>query len=146
MPVARGTTLTAANKPDAALTQMEDARAIHQSLHDAGSIGQANVAACDAKMREAMAKARRDQSVAEYFQRALKIEERLIASQPTDLDALYAAADAYSGLGDISARSSKQQRKRSRLCIRLAGLVRACSSAIVKFNWRHSQLAYRHPT
>jgi tetratricopeptide (TPR) repeat protein len=107
MLVARGTILTAANKPDSAITQIENARTIYQSLHDAGSVSQANMAACDVKMGEAAAKARRDQNAAEHFQRALKIAESLIAAQPPDLDALYAAADAYSGLGDMSARRAR---------------------------------------
>jgi len=107
MLVARGTILTAANKPDAAIPQLKNARTIYQSLHDAGSISQANVAACDVKMGEAAAKARRDQNAAEYFQRALKIAEPLVATNPPDLDALYAAADAYSGIGDIGARRAR---------------------------------------
>jgi hypothetical protein len=65
MLVARGTILTAANKPDSAITQIENARTIYQSLHDAGSVSQANMAACDVKMGEAAAKARRDQNAVE---------------------------------------------------------------------------------
>jgi tetratricopeptide (TPR) repeat protein len=109
MLVARGTILTAANKTDEAITQIESARKIYQSLHDAGSINQANAAACDVKMGEAAAKARRDQDAAAYFQRALKITEPLIATQPPDLDALYATADAYSSLGEIDARRARRR-------------------------------------
>jgi len=67
-----------------------------------------NVAASNVKLGEAAAKARNDQKAADYFHQALTIVEPLISTEPADLDAQYAAADAYSGLGDLSMREAQQ--------------------------------------
>jgi tetratricopeptide (TPR) repeat protein len=106
--VVRGTVLTAAHQPDAALSEIEQARAIYEALARAGSMNRANVAGCDVKSGEAAAAARRDRAAAEYFQEALSIAAPLISTEPPDLDALYAAADAYSGLGDLMLRSAQR--------------------------------------
>ncbi len=106
---ARGTILISAKKSDAALTEFESARSIYESLYKAGAADQrANVAACDVKLGEAAAQAGRDQAAAERFHQALTIVETLIATEPPDLDALYTAADAYSGLGEISTKRARQ--------------------------------------
>ena len=115
--VVRGTILTAANQPEAAITEIERGRSIYESLYKAGTTDYANVAACDVKLGEAAIKAGEAGKAADYFHRALTIVEPLISTQSSDLDALYAAADAYSGLGDLSTESAqhaaitKQQRK-----------------------------------
>jgi serine/threonine protein kinase/Skp family chaperone for outer membrane proteins len=115
--VVRGTILTAANQPEAAITEIERGRSIYESLYKAGTTDYANVAACDVKLGEAAIKAGEAGKAADYFHRALTIVEPLISTQSSDLDALYAAADAYTGLGDLSTESAqhaaitKQQRK-----------------------------------
>ena len=106
---AQGTVLTAAGKTDAAITDLESARSIYESFYEPGSMdNHANVAACDVKLGEAAAKAGRDQQAQAYFRQALTIAEPLIASETPDLSALYAAADAYSGLGSIGVRTAKR--------------------------------------
>jgi serine/threonine protein kinase len=109
MLAAQGTILTVARRPEAAITELEHARAIYESLQKAGSMdNHANVAACDVKSGEAAVMAGRDQLAQSYFQRALTLVEPLLAAEPPDLDALYVAADAYSGLGSLSERKAKQ--------------------------------------
>jgi serine/threonine protein kinase len=106
---ARGTILTVAGKPDAAITELESARSIYESLQKAGSMdNHANVAACDVKSGEAAVMAGHDQLAESYFHRALKLVEPLLAAEPPDLDALYVTADAYSGLGSLSERKARQ--------------------------------------
>src|SRR5262249_52939247 len=104
----RGTVLMTANQPDAAMPEIEQARAIYESLAEAGSMNRANVAGCDVKLGEAAAKAGRDRTAAEHFREGLAISEPLISTEPADLDALYAAADAYSGLGDLMLQSARR--------------------------------------
>ncbi len=104
-----GTILTAAGKTDAAITDLESARSIYESFYEAGSMdNHANVAACDVKLGEAAAKADRDQQAQSYFHQALTLAEPLTTTEPPDLDALYAAADAYSGLGSLSVRKAQR--------------------------------------
>lgn len=104
---ARGTILTAANQPDAAIVALEHGRSIYDSLYKAGNTNHANIAAADVKLGEAAAKAGRDQNASDYFHQALTIVEPLISSAPADLDAKYAAADAYSGLGDLCVKAAR---------------------------------------
>ncbi len=68
----------------------------------------ANVSACDVKLGEAAAKAGRDQQAQSYFHQALKLAEPMIATEPPDIDALYAAADAYAGLGSLSVKKAER--------------------------------------
>jgi eukaryotic-like serine/threonine-protein kinase len=104
---ARGTILTAANQPGAAMAELEHGRSIYEALYKAGSTAQANIAAADVKLGEAAAKAGRNEDAANYFHQALAIVEPLITAAPADLDAKYVAADAYSGLGDLSANAAR---------------------------------------
>jgi tetratricopeptide (TPR) repeat protein/tRNA A-37 threonylcarbamoyl transferase component Bud32 len=108
MHIVRGTVLMTLNQADAAIPEIEQARAIYESLAKAGSMNRANVVACDVKLGEAAARAGRDRTAAEYFHETLTIAEPLISTEPPDLDALYAVADAYSGLGDLASRSARQ--------------------------------------
>jgi len=103
----RGTILTVANQPSAAITTLEHGRSIYEALYKAGNTPHANIAAADVKLAEASAKAGHDQDAANYFHQALTIVEPLISSTPADLDAKYAAADAYSGLGDLSMKTAR---------------------------------------
>jgi non-specific serine/threonine protein kinase/serine/threonine-protein kinase len=108
MLVIRGTILTAANQPDAAITEIELGRAVYESLYKAGTANRVNVAASNVKLGEASAKAGHDQKAADSFHEAVLIAEPLISTDPADLDALYATADAYSGLGDLDMKAARQ--------------------------------------
>lgn len=109
MLAARGTILTGAGKPDAAISELESARSIYESLYKAGSEDQqTSVAACDVKLGEAATQAGHDAAAAGYFGRALTIVKPLVANESPDLDALYAAADAYSGLGELSRKRAER--------------------------------------
>ncbi len=105
MLVVRGTILTIANQPESAIAEIQHGRLIYESLFKAGVGEQVNVAAADIKLGEAYSKAGRDQNASEYFRQALAIAEPLI---PANLDAIYVAADAHSGLGDLSARKAQR--------------------------------------
>jgi len=108
MLVIRGTVLTIANQPDAAIREIEQGASIYESLYKAGTINQVNVAASYVKLGEAAAKSRNGQKAANYYHQALTIVEPLIPAAPPDVDALYAAADAYSGLGELSMTAARQ--------------------------------------
>ena len=108
--VTRGTILISANRPEAAIADFESARSLYESRNMEGTTyKRTNVAACDVKIGEAAARKQNDQAAADSYHQALLIVEPLISTENPDLDALYVAADAYSGLGDISIR--KAQRK-----------------------------------
>jgi len=106
MLVIRGLILTAARQPDAAIVEIERGRSIYESLYKAGAGEQVNVAAADVKLGEADFRAGRDDAATRYFQEALKIAEPLIVNN--NLDAIYVAADAHCGLGDLSAKKARQ--------------------------------------
>ena len=106
MLVIRGTILTIANQPEAALSEIQRGRSIYESLFKAGAGEQVNVAASDVKLGEAALKAGHDEAASEYFQQALNIAEPLIPAN--NLDAIYVAADAHSGLGDLSAKKAQR--------------------------------------
>jgi eukaryotic-like serine/threonine-protein kinase len=109
MLAARGTVLISAQRSEAAIGEFESARSIYESLDGTGATEKpANVAACNVKLGEASAKAGHDQASAEYFHHALAIVEPLLSTDTPDLDALYAAADAYSGLGERSMRRARR--------------------------------------
>lgn len=106
---ARGTVLIGAGKPEAAISELESSRSIYESLEKAGSADQrTNVAACNVKLGEAATRAGHDAAAAVYFGQALKIVKPLVANGPADLDALYAAADAYFGLGELSRKKAER--------------------------------------
>jgi len=113
MLVDRGTILIAANKPDAAIAEIEQGQSIYEALFKARGMSQANVAACEVKLGEAAVKARDATKAAGYFHQALGIAEPLTSTQPPDLDALYAAADAYSGLGELRAKEAERGHRKS---------------------------------
>jgi tetratricopeptide (TPR) repeat protein len=107
MLVIRGTILTAAGKPDEAIAQIEQGRTIYEALSKTGAKNISNIAEADVKSGEAALKAGHDQKASDYFHRALTIAEPSIETDPPDLDALYATADAHSGLGDLSLRKTR---------------------------------------
>jgi serine/threonine protein kinase len=108
MLVIHGTILTNANQPEAAKAEIEHGRSIFESLYRAGSTSHVYAAASDVKLGEAAARAGQDQEAANAFHQALTIAEPMMAATAVDLDALYAAADAYSGLGELSIKAARQ--------------------------------------
>jgi serine/threonine protein kinase len=113
-----GAILMHAHQPQAAYAEFHEAHRIYQSLRDA-SFGFAFHAACTAecieKMAEASALAGNRQAAADYFQSALAFAEPLISASDADANALYIAADAYSGLGDLSLKRALQPRQTATL-------------------------------
>jgi eukaryotic-like serine/threonine-protein kinase len=109
---AGGTVLMRARKPEAALGKFQEAHAIYKSLFDAdlgSGFHGACTAECSEKMGEASALSGNAQGAADYFHQALTIAERLISANGDDVnDALYVAADAYSGLGDLSFKKAQK--------------------------------------
>jgi tetratricopeptide (TPR) repeat protein len=110
MLAARGTILTEANRPDAAIAELDHARTVYESLYEPGD-PHTDSAACDVKLGEAATLAGRDPAAADYFHRALTIVEPFISNAGADLDALYTAADAYSGLGELSMKKAQRRRE-----------------------------------
>lgn len=107
--VTRGTILISANRPEAAIADFESARSMYESRNMEGTTyKRTNVAACDVKIGEAAARTQNDPAAADSYHQALTIVEPLISTESADLDALYVAADAYSGLGDISMRKAQR--------------------------------------
>ena len=106
----RGIVLTAANQPEAAIAEIEQARSIYEERYKKGNAGdQVSIGAADVKLGEAAAKAGHDQAATDHFQEALNRVGSLITKEPADLDALYCAADAYSGLAEIHLRAAQQR-------------------------------------
>jgi serine/threonine protein kinase len=102
--VAAGTTLMKGGKPEASLNAFDEARTIYQSFlkidsNDAGAL--VNAAGCTEKMGEAASLAGNSNLAADYFHQALAVLEPLLLAKTPPLSALYTAADAYSGLGDL---------------------------------------------
>jgi serine/threonine protein kinase/tetratricopeptide (TPR) repeat protein len=106
--VMRGTILVAARQPEAARTEIEHGRSIYEALFKAGNMTEVNAAAAGVKLGEALAAAGNGREAANAFHEALATLEPLNAAQSPNLDALYAAADAYSGLGELSMKAARQ--------------------------------------
>jgi tetratricopeptide (TPR) repeat protein len=96
------------DKPDDALKEFDEARSVFESLHGTDpSVGPSlQAVACREKMGEAAARIGNTKLAAEYFHQALAAGEPLLSAQEPDLAALYTAADAYSGLGDLQLREA----------------------------------------
>ncbi len=106
---ARGTILISANRPEAAIADFKSASSIFESGNMEGTTyKRTNVAACDVKIGEASAQMQNDQAAADSYHQALMIVEPLISTENADLDVLYVAADAYSGLGDMSMKKARR--------------------------------------
>jgi hypothetical protein len=106
---ARGTILISANRPEAAIADFKSASSIFESGNMEGTTyKRTNVAACDVKIGEASPQMQNDQAAADSYHQALMIVEPLISTENADLDVLYVAADAYSGLGDISMKKARR--------------------------------------
>lgn len=120
---AGGIVFLRAHRPEDAIKQFDEARAVDQSLRDAGvatPFDVANMAECIEKMGEASAMEGNTNKAEKYFHEALAIAEPLLpaSAQAPDfyhgeLLAAYTAADAYSGLGDLSFRQANWQESRT---------------------------------
>jgi serine/threonine protein kinase len=100
-----------AHNPEAARKEFDEARGIYQSLHEGHPSEQSysvNAAACREKMGEAELLAGNRKLAADYFQQSLSVVEPMLSIKQTDLGALYAAADAYAGLGDLKRSEASQ--------------------------------------
>lgn len=100
-----------AHRPQAALARFEEARGIYQSFRDtrvASIFELGNLAACTEKMGEAVALSGNDRVAANYFHQALSIAEPLLPASSVEQNPLYAAADAYAGLGDLSLKRARR--------------------------------------
>jgi tetratricopeptide (TPR) repeat protein len=96
------------DRPKDAMREFEDARGIYESLHTAASTAGPSLesVACEEKMGEAAARFGNSVLAAEYFHHALAELEPILSTQDPALAALYSAADAYSGLGDVEFREA----------------------------------------
>ncbi len=96
------------NKPHEALKEFDEARSIYESLHGADPAAGPSLeaAACKEKMGEAAAGIDNSKLAEEYYRQALAAVEPPLSTKQPDLAALYTAADAYSGLGDIELRKA----------------------------------------
>lgn len=108
---ADGTVLMFAREPKAAFDKFQEARGIYQSLGSSygGVFDAASASACREKMAEAAASSGETEKASDYFHQALVEVEPLLSAQPPTLMALYIAADAYSGLGDLSANRARKK-------------------------------------
>jgi len=108
----RATILLSAKKWIAATEGFENARSIYESLSSSGEPeNRVNVAACDVKLGESAARSGRDSAAEQFFRQALSIAEPSLSKKSPDLDTLYVAADAYSGLGDLKTKTARQSRQ-----------------------------------
>lgn len=96
------------DRPNDALKEFDEARSLYESLHrtDSAAGPSLEAAACREKMGEAAARVGNTKLAADYFHQALAAVEPLLSAQAPDLAALYSAADAYSGLGDLELRGA----------------------------------------
>jgi tetratricopeptide (TPR) repeat protein len=102
-------------KPEGALKEFDEARAIYESFHkaDTSETGAAiNAAACQEKMGEAAFVAGKPRLAEQYFHQALAIVEPLLSAKDPDPQR-YVAVDAYSGLGDLKLQEGRQLRQGS---------------------------------
>ncbi len=106
-----GVTFGNLGKLDAALKDLNEARASFESLqktdsHDHGIPIRALT--CTEKMGEAASHAGNSKLAAEYFHQVLREVEPELAKQNPDRSVPYLAADSYSGLGDLEQRKARQ--------------------------------------
>jgi eukaryotic-like serine/threonine-protein kinase len=109
--VTNGITLGNLGKLDAALKNLEEARAAFESLRKTDSTDYGipmRTLTCTEKMAEAASRSGNSKLAAEYFREVLKEVEPELVKQNPDASALYLAADSYSGLGDLELRNARQ--------------------------------------
>jgi eukaryotic-like serine/threonine-protein kinase len=96
------------DKPNDALREFDAARSMYESFRGTDpAVGPSlEAAACKEKMGEAAARIGNAKLAANYYYQALASVEPLLSTHEPGLAALYTAADAYSGLGDIELREA----------------------------------------
>jgi len=108
-----GITLGNLGKLDAALKDLNEARASFESLEKTDSLDHGipiRALTCTEKMGEAASLAGNLKLAANYFHQVLKEVEPELAKQNADANVPYLAADSYSGLGDLELRRVRQSR------------------------------------
>lgn len=114
--VTNGITLGNLGKLDAALHDLEEARASFELLEKTGAPGDEisiRALTCTEKMGEATSRAGNSTLAAEYFYQVLKKVEPELAKQNPNPTVPYLAADSYSGLGDLELRNAHHSGGRS---------------------------------
>jgi eukaryotic-like serine/threonine-protein kinase len=107
---ARASNLLSLHQPQAAFKDLQQACAIQESFRkaDPADSGIAiSAAACTKQMGIAAAQSGEAQSAAKYFHDALAIVEPALSEPAPNLEALYTAADAYAGLGDLQVKEAR---------------------------------------
>jgi eukaryotic-like serine/threonine-protein kinase len=107
---ARASNLLSLHQPQAAFKDLQQACAIQESFRkaDPADTGAAiSAAACTKQMGIAAAQSGETQSAAKYFHDALAVVEPALSEPAPNLEALYAAADAYAGLGDLQVKEAR---------------------------------------
>ena len=107
---ARASNLLSLHQPQAAFKDLQQACAIQESFHkaDPADAGAAiSVAACTKQMGIAAAQSGEARS-AKYFHDALAVVEPALSEPEPNLEALYTAADAYTGLGDLQVKEARK--------------------------------------
>jgi len=95
-----GQVLLLARKPKDALGQLDEARALYEGSSKVDSDASTKAAICSVKMGEAAGQLGKPVLAETYFRRSLvSVEPRVAQSQ--DRDALFIAAAAYAGLGNM---------------------------------------------
>jgi tetratricopeptide (TPR) repeat protein len=108
-----GVTFGNLGKLDAALKDLNEARASFESLQKTDSHGHGipiRALSCTEKMGEAASRAGNSKLAADYFHQVLNEVEPELAKQNADASVPYLAADSYSGLGDLELRKARQSR------------------------------------
>jgi tetratricopeptide (TPR) repeat protein len=88
-----------------ALQSYKEARSFYQSLAELDNLnldGRLNVSATDAKIAATYLRLRQVDDARETYLRALEVSEPPAGGNPSNLQAQYTLADAYSGLGDVA--------------------------------------------
>jgi serine/threonine protein kinase len=107
--LASGSNMMRAHKPEAALKDFGEGCAIIKSQVEAGhGRSQAGLAACVRLMGQAEAQSGNATQASDYYHQTLNIVEPMLADSGAQPEALYAAADAYSGLGDLKLLAAGQ--------------------------------------
>jgi tetratricopeptide (TPR) repeat protein len=112
----KGETLARMDKIRAALASYREGIASFEAAANKSAPHAVELAAGHTKTGAALAAMGKRQDAAAAYQKALAIVEPLAAAQPPDFAALYAAADAYFGMGGLSkiqARHSAAARQRN---------------------------------
>jgi prepilin-type processing-associated H-X9-DG protein len=103
----KGETLARIGKTPAALASYREGIASFEAASNKSAPHAVELAAGHTQTGAALAAMGKRQDAAAAYQEALAILEPLAAAQPTDFAALYAAADAYFGMGELSKKEAQ---------------------------------------